>query len=101
MSHRPLSDLDAVIGPERVARAKKMAQRKMKRMLIRDVRKQLGLSQTRVAKRMGISQSALSQIEAQDDMQLRTLTRLAKAMGGEVEVVLRFPDGDVALRSGR
>jgi transcriptional regulator with XRE-family HTH domain len=93
--------LDAVIGPERVARAKKMAQRKMKRMLIRDVRKQLGLSQTRVAKRMGISQSALSQIEAQDDMQLRTLTRLAKAMGGEVEVVLRFPDGDVALRSGR
>jgi transcriptional regulator with XRE-family HTH domain len=93
--------LDALIGPERVARAKKMAQQKMKRMLIRDVRKQLGLSQAKVAKRMGISQSALSQIESQDDMQLRTLTRLTKAMGGELEVVLRFPDGDVALRSGK
>jgi transcriptional regulator with XRE-family HTH domain len=73
----------------------------LKRGLLRDLRNRLGLTQTVVAKRMRISQPALSQLEAQGDMQLQTLTRLTKAMGGEVVVVLRFPDGDVALRSGR
>ena len=48
-------------------------------MLLGEVRKQLGFTQTSVAKAMGVSQSALSQVESQDDVQLSTLRRLVKA----------------------
>jgi DNA-binding XRE family transcriptional regulator len=100
MPRRTLQSLYDLMGAERTARVKEMARKKMERILIRDLRKQLGMTQVKVAKRMGISQPALSQLEAQDDMQLSTLTRLAKAMGGEVVVTLRFPQGEVVLRSG-
>jgi len=97
MPHRPVQAIYDLIGPEETARAKAAAQKKLQRMLIRDVRKQFGLTQATVAKRMGISQSALSQLESQNDMQLGTLRRLAKAMGGDIEVVLRFPGRAVVV----
>jgi hypothetical protein len=39
---------------------------------------------------MGISQSALSQVESRRDMRLATLRRMVTAMGGEVDVIIRY-----------
>lgn len=97
MKRRTLKDLDAVLGPRRVARAKAEARRKLEAMLLGEVRKQLGLTQTEVAKSMGVSQSALSQLESQDDLQLSTLRRLVKALGGELDIVARFGKRTVVL----
>jgi transcriptional regulator with XRE-family HTH domain len=69
----------------------------MQAMLLSEVRKQLGFTQTSVAKAMGVSQSALSQLEAQDDLQLSTLRRLVNALGGELDVVARFGDRSIIL----
>jgi len=97
MKRHKLQKLDTLMGPKRVARAKAMAQEKMEAMLLGEVRKQLGLTQTSVAKAMGVSQSALSQLESQDDLQLSTLRRLVKALGGELDVVARFGDRSIVL----
>jgi predicted transcriptional regulator len=97
MNRRPLKDIDTLIGPKRVAQAKAMARKKMKRMFLREVRKQLGLTQTKLAKAMGVSQSALSQLESQDDMQLSTLRRLVHAMGGHIDVILHIDDRSIVL----
>jgi DNA-binding XRE family transcriptional regulator len=101
MSRRPLKDIDALMGPKRVAEAKSMARKKMKRMFLREVRKQLGLTQAKLAKAMGVSQSALSQLESQDDMQLSTLRRLVHAMGGHIDVVLHLDNRLIVLSDAK
>jgi len=97
MKRRKLKDLDAILGPRRLAAAKAVAQRKIERMLLAEVRNQLGLTQTTVAKSMGISQSALSQLESQKDLQLSTLRRLIEALGGELDLVARFGNRSIVL----
>jgi DNA-binding transcriptional regulator YiaG len=97
MKRHTLKEFDAIMGPRRVASAKAKARRKMESMLIAQVRKQLGLTQISVAKTMGVSQSALSQMESQDDLQLSTLRRLVKALGGELDIVARFGERSIVL----
>jgi transcriptional regulator with XRE-family HTH domain len=99
MSRRTLKDLDAVIGPRRVAKSKTNARKEA--MLLSEVRKQLGFTQSAVANAMGVTQSALSQVEAQNDMQLSTLRRLVKVLGGELDIVARFGDRRVILVNER
>jgi predicted transcriptional regulator len=50
------------------------------------IRRELGLSQTEVAARMGTSQSAVARFEAGDlDVRLSTIERYAGALGGTLE----------------
>jgi DNA-binding XRE family transcriptional regulator len=97
MKRHKLKDLDAMMGRRRVVSAKQAARRKMEAMLLGEVRKQLGFTQTSVAKAMGVSQSALSQVESQDDVQLSTLRRLVRALGGELDIIARFGDRSIVL----
>ena len=62
---------------------------KSRRLLRRlaEVRKELNLTQTAVAARMGTSQSALARIErAESDPRISTVERYALAIGQELEV---------------
>jgi transcriptional regulator with XRE-family HTH domain len=55
------------------------------------------LSQTEVAARMGTSQSSVARLEAGEvDPRLSTLDRYAEALGGQLEVGVRFGSGPVA-----
>jgi transcriptional regulator with XRE-family HTH domain len=69
----------------------------MEAMLLGEVRKQLGFTQASVADAMGVSQSALSQMESQEDLQLSTLRRLVSALGGELDIIARFGDRSIML----
>ena len=53
--------------------------------LLKAWRKHLGLTQAEVAKRAGMSQSALSQLERSDNLRSETLEKLARALGLTVE----------------
>jgi predicted transcriptional regulator len=97
MKRHTLKDLDAILGRRRAAASRKRARKKMEAMLLRQVRSQLGFTQTQIAGSLGISQSALSQIESQDDLQLSTLRRLVKALGGELDIVARFGKRSIVL----
>jgi Holliday junction resolvase-like predicted endonuclease len=44
-----------------------------------------------------VSQSALSQLESQDDLQPSTLRRLIRTLGGELDLVARFGDRSIVL----
>jgi hypothetical protein len=46
---------------------------------------------------VGIKQPSLSKLEKQSDMQISTLRKIVKALGGELEVLARFPKGTVKL----
>jgi transcriptional regulator with XRE-family HTH domain len=70
-------------------------------MLLAEVRALTGKSQTDLARVLGVKQPTLSKLEKQDDMRISTLTRIIEALGGEIEIVARFPAGEFTLNQFR
>jgi len=62
-----------------------------------EVRKLTGKSQRQVADALGIKQPSLSKLEGQTDMQISTLRKIVAALGGELDVIARFPKGAVRI----
>jgi transcriptional regulator with XRE-family HTH domain len=55
------------------------------------------MTQRQLAALLGIKQPTLAQIERQDDIQVSTLRRLVQALGGDLDLVVRLPGGDVRI----
>lgn len=69
---------------------------------LRDVRRSRGVSQTALAAALRVKQPHIAQFERQDDMHLSTLRRYVEALGGTLELVIRFPDAATGeIRPGR
>src|SRR4051812_42361082 len=66
-------------------------------MLLCDLRKATGYSQKKLATKLKIKQPSLSKLENAADMQVTTLQKIVGALGGEVEIVCKFPKGSVRL----
>lgn len=56
-----------------------------------EVRTGRGLMQTDVARRMGVSQPHVAQVEARDDVYLSTLVSYVRALGGDLRLQVVFP----------
>ena len=78
-------------------RAARRTQELLQELLLSEIRKMTGKSQQQVARAIGIKQPSLSKLEKQSDMQISTLRRIVKALGGELEVIARFPTGAVKM----
>jgi DNA-binding XRE family transcriptional regulator len=61
-------------------------------MSLQQLRKALGKTQIAVAKKLRVGQHAVSKLETRSDMYLSTLRGYVEAMGGELEIVAKFPD---------
>lgn len=66
-------------------------------LLLSEMRKLAGKIQREVAAAIGIKQPSLSKLEGQSDMRISTLRRIIAALGGELDVVARFPKGAVRI----
>jgi len=95
---RKFQELEQKLPPESLARAKARAKEMMAEMLLAEIRKSVGLTQEDLAAQLGIKQPTLSKLEAQDDMQVSTLSRLIQALGGELELIAHLPGGDIRIR---
>jgi len=96
MAHN-FRELEAKMAPESLARAKAQAKEMMAEMLLAEIRNAVGLTQEEVARSLGIKQPTLSRLESQEDMKLSTLQRLIQALGGELELIVHLPGGDIRL----
>ena len=79
------------------AMAARRTQELLAELLLSEVRQLAGKSQQEVAATLGIKQPSLSKLEKQADMQISTLRKIVKALGGELEVLARFPRGTVRI----
>ena len=64
-----------------------------RRMRLASLRRARQLTQAQLAETLDMRQPSISKLENQEDMYLSTLRRYIEALGGEMEVVARFPDG--------
>jgi DNA-binding XRE family transcriptional regulator len=62
-----------------------------------ELRKHRGASQAKVAKRLEVSQSNVSQLERGDDVKLSTLASYVKALGGHLELNAVFDDETIPI----
>lgn len=61
---------------------------------LRRLREARSLTQSTVAELLGMDQSEISRLEHRSDMLLSTLRRFVRATGGELQIVVSYPDGD-------
>ena len=81
--------------------ARKKAAEKTKNMLetmpLQELRNARHLSQEQLAKTLSVKQSSVSKLEQRTDMYISTLRNFIKAMGGDLEIIARFPDGEILI----
>ena len=94
----PIGDvLRKYLSEKDIADARKWAIKEAQRMDLRDLRKSIGITQKQLSESLKVSQPVISDMENRADYQLTTLRRVVQAMGGELDVIARFPDRIVAL----
>ena len=69
-------------------------------MTLRELRQAQKLTQTRMAKTLGISQDSISRLEKRSDLLLSTLRKTIEVMGGSLILLAQFPDRDPVVLSG-
>ena len=94
---RDFSILVSKMSPESRERAEEKAQKMMADMPLSELRRARGLSQEVLASALNIKQPSVAKIEKRTDMYISTLRSHIQAMGGELEIIARFPDGAVRI----
>ena len=95
---KPFNNLKQKMSPEALARAEKRAKTMLDEMPLNELRAARLLTQESIAKSLGINQAAVSKMERRADMYISTLRDFVAAMGGELEITARFPDGAVRIQ---
>lgn len=67
---------------------------------LRDLRRAKHLTQTEVAEQLGGRQVYVSRLEKRSDMKLSTLRDYVRALGGELKVMVTFPEGETVKLKG-
>lgn len=94
---KKFAELRAQMSPESRARAEAKAQTMLAEMPLNELRQARGLSQKMLAEVLHVQQPSVAKLEKRTDMYISTLRSHIEAMGGELEVVARFPDGTVKI----
>ncbi len=94
---RKFSELRARMTPESRSRAEAKAHAMLAEMPLQELRQARGLSQKMLAEVLHVQQPSIAKLEKRTDMYLSTLRSHIEAMGGELEVIARFPDGAVKI----
>ncbi len=89
------------LSPERRANIQIRADQLMAEELsLRDLRLARKLTQEKMAELLKIRQEGVSRIEKRSDLHLSTLRQVIQAMGGELRLVVEFPDRPPVILSG-
>ena len=94
---KKFADFRAQMRPEARQSTKAAAQTMLAAMPLNELHQARGLSQKMLAEVLQVQQPSIAKIEKRTDMYLSTLRNHIDAMGGELEIVARFPDGSVRI----
>lgn len=94
---KKFSELRAQMSPDALGRAQAKAKAMLEEMPLNELRQARGLSQKMLADVLHVQQPSIAKMEKRTDMYISTLRSHIEAMGGELELVARFPDGHVKI----
>lgn len=83
--------LRAGLSADAQARAGALTDEMDRTQTLGELRRARAMTQERLAADLHVNQASIARIERRNDMYLSTLRRVVGAMGGELEIVARFP----------
>jgi len=89
--------LERKMSPEARARSEEKAKQLIAEMPLQELRAARKLTQEELAKTLNVNHAAVSKLERRADMYVSTLREFVRAMGGELEITARFPEGAVRI----
>ncbi len=64
---------------------------------IKEIRELLGITQQELADLTGQQQSSISKLENREDVFMKTMVKVIRALGGEIEIKAHFNECDISL----
>jgi len=94
---KPFNTLRNKMSPAAQKAAAAKTKRILKEMPLQELRQAHQMSQERMAELLHTKQANVSRIERRTDMYISTLRSYIEAMGGQLDIVARFPNGEVHI----
>jgi DNA-binding XRE family transcriptional regulator len=94
---RSFSDLRDGLTPERQRKVDAKVAALREEMSLAELRQARRLTQDSLSETLHVGQAAVAKMEKRADMYVSNLRRFITAMGGELDVVARFPEGSVRI----
>ncbi|HVC20544.1 MAG TPA: XRE family transcriptional regulator [Vicinamibacterales bacterium] len=94
---RKFAELRAQLSPEARARVDARVQQALAEMPLKEVRRAHALAQNEIGEMLGMAQPEVSKLEQRSDCLISTVRRYIEALGGELDIVARFPNGTVRI----
>ncbi|MEE8297406.1 MAG: XRE family transcriptional regulator [Hyphomicrobium sp.] len=85
------------MSPAARTRTNEITRRLLAEMPLQELRQARALSQEQLAEILQIEQASVSKMERRTDMYISTLRKFIEAMGGELDITARYPEGSVRL----
>lgn len=67
-------------------------------MPLQELRQAKRYSQEQLAQKLHLKQANVSRLERRTDMYISTLRSYIEAMGGKLDIIAKFPEGEVYIR---
>jgi transcriptional regulator with XRE-family HTH domain len=87
------------MSPAAQARAAARAEAMLLEMQLQDIRKSRNVTQVELAQLLHVEQAAISKLENREDMYVSSLREYIRALGGELQLVAKFPDAEIKVHS--
>jgi len=94
---RKFAELEAKMSPGSREWVKQEVAKTLDEMPLNELRNARGLSQKMLAETLRIQQPAMAKLEKRTDMYISTLRSHIRVMGGDLEIIAKFPDGNVRI----
>lgn len=90
-------ELETKMSPASVERSDVLYNTLLREMPLHELRRARGLSQKALADALHVQQPSVAKMEQRADIYISSLRTHIEAMGGKLEIIARFPDGDVKI----
>lgn len=94
---KPFRDLRKKLSPKAQKQVAIKTASLLKSMPLYELRQARHLSQEQLATALDKKQGSVSRIEKQTDMYISTLRSYIEAMGGKLDIIARFPEGELHI----
>lgn len=94
---KKFTELEKKMSRASIARSDAIYRQLLAELPLAELRRARGLSQKTLAGLLHVDQASISKMERRTDMYISTLRSHIEAMGGELDIIARFPDGTVKI----
>lgn len=95
--HHKFTQLTQGFSPQRQADILRQTDVLRSEIALTELRQAFQLTQAELAESLQIQQPAVSRLSQSTDIYISHLRQVIEAMGGQLDIVARFPDGEVKI----